>query len=138
MIIATQQFGKHRLKVGIVELEQMSIAKQGFGNHVPTSTNQFARQRFGKHVPATTDRMTTNSSRWWSLFVSPKFTKGRTSENAQHRIRDEFKIVRKGVQLFSRSSFECEFNLSAFVGEFGIQLRSVKKRTAEAEEVTHS
>jgi hypothetical protein len=60
-----QRFGKHRLKVGIVEPERTSIVEE----------------RFGKHVLLTTDRMTTNSSRWWSLFDSPKLLKeghGRT------------------------------------------------------------
>jgi hypothetical protein len=60
-------FVKHLLKAGIVEPERTSVAEQ----------------RFGKHVPVTTDRMTTNCSRWWSLFGSPEVIKGRTRENGQ-------------------------------------------------------
>jgi hypothetical protein len=43
MTIARQRFGKHRLKAGILESEQTSIAEQRFCNHVPAVTNSYER-----------------------------------------------------------------------------------------------
>jgi hypothetical protein len=61
---------------------------------VEPETTSTTEQRFGKLNLATTDRMTTNCSKWLSLFGSAEVIKGRTSENAQ--VESSFVIRHSG------------------------------------------
>jgi hypothetical protein len=74
--ISRQRFAEYRLKAGIVEPERTSIAEQ----------------RFGKHFSLMADRITTNCSRWLSLFGSPEVIKGMTREKAQQSRAEQSRV----------------------------------------------
>jgi hypothetical protein len=79
-----------------------------------------AGQRFGKHVPAATNRR--NNSRTVGVRISLRFALSYKRE-----------FIRELINSLVR-----EFNHSALVREFGVQMYSVSQRTTEAEEVADS